>query len=97
MLRVTKPGGRLVICEFSHPTFKPFKSIYFNYLMKALPKIAKMTSSNPDAYVYLAESIANWPNQSQLADQITMAGWKSPTWANLTGGVVAVHSAIAPR
>ena len=97
MLRVTKPGGRLVICEFSHPTFAPFRAIYLRYLMKLLPMIAKLTSSNPEAYQYLAESIAAWPNQRGLAERITKAGWNSPTWANLTGGVVAVHSAVAPH
>ncbi|MEN9679120.1 MAG: hypothetical protein RLZ57_249 [Actinomycetota bacterium] len=96
MLRVTKPGGRIVICEFSHPTFAPFRAIYLRYLMKLLPMIARVTSSNPAAYQYLAESIIAWPNQSALAERITKAGWHSPTWANLTGGVVAVHSAIAP-
>ena len=96
MLRVTKPGGRIVICEFSHPTLAPFRAIYLRYLMKLLPMIARVTSSNPAAYQYLAESIIAWPNQSALAERITKAGWHSPTWANLTGGVVAVHSAIAP-
>lgn len=93
-LRVAKPGGRLVISEFSSPTFGPFRTIYTEYLMKALPAIAKKTSSNPDAYVYLAESIRAWPNQPALAAKMEAAGWKQATWKNLTGGVVAVHSAI---
>ena len=57
MLRVTRPGGRLVVCEFSHPTLAPFRTVYMEYLMKALPAIARGVSSSPDAYVYLAESI----------------------------------------
>jgi len=93
-LRVTKPGGRLVICEFSAPTFRPFRTIYTNYLMRAVPVIARKTSSNPDAYVYLAESIRAWPDQAALADRITGAGWSQVAWQNLTGGVVAVHRAI---
>jgi demethylmenaquinone methyltransferase/2-methoxy-6-polyprenyl-1,4-benzoquinol methylase len=64
--------------------------------MRALPFIARKTSSNPDAYVYLAESIRAWPNQVALAERITKAGWLNVGWQNLTGGVVAVHSAVAP-
>ena len=96
MLRVTKPGGEIVICEFSSPTFGPFRTIYTNYLMRALPAIASKTSSNPDAYIYLAESIRAWPNQSALAAKIKAAGWVDVTWTNLTGGVVAVHKARKP-
>jgi len=93
-LRVTKKGGRLVIAEFSSPTFRPFRTIYTNYLMRALPVIARRTSSNPDAYVYLAESIRAWPDQGALAARVTKAGWSQVAWENLTGGVVAVHRAI---
>jgi demethylmenaquinone methyltransferase/2-methoxy-6-polyprenyl-1,4-benzoquinol methylase len=96
MLRVTKPGGEIVICEFSSPTFGPFRTIYTNYLMRALPAIASKTSSNPDAYIYLAESIRAWPNQVALAEKIKAAGWVDVTWTNLTGGVVAVHKARKP-
>jgi len=93
-LRVTKSGGRMVIVEFSTPTFAPFRILYMNYLMKALPKLARRTSSNPAAYVYLAESIRAWPTQEQLASDMSAAGWTNPSWVNLTGGVVAVHTAI---
>jgi len=93
-LRVTKPGGRMVVVEFSHPTWRPFRTIYTEYLMKALPAIARKTSSNPDAYVYLAESIRAWPDQKGLATAMEKAGWSQVSWKNLTGGVVAVHSGI---
>jgi demethylmenaquinone methyltransferase/2-methoxy-6-polyprenyl-1,4-benzoquinol methylase len=93
-LRVTKPGGRMVVVEFSHPTWRPFRTIYTEYLMKALPAIARKTSSNPDAYVYLAESIRAWPDQNSLATAMEEAGWSQVSWKNLTGGVVAVHSGI---
>ena len=93
-LRVTKPGGRIVVVEFSHPTWRPFRTIYTEYLMKALPAIARKTSSNPDAYIYLAESIRAWPDQKGLADAMEKAGWGQISWKNLTGGVVAVHSGI---
>lgn len=94
MLRVAKPGGQLVVCEFSSPTFAPFRKIYTNYLMRALPWVARRTSSNPDAYIYLAESIRAWPDQKSLAARIEAAGWSRVTWKNLTGGVVAVHMAF---
>lgn len=93
-LRVTKVGGRMVIIEFSTPTFLPFRKLYMNYLMRTLPKIARKTSSNPVAYEYLAESIRAWPNQEQLAAKMSANGWSNPTWKNLTGGVVAVHTGI---
>ena len=93
-LRVTKAGGRIVVVEFSHPTWAPFRSLYLGYLMRALPAIARKTASNPDAYVYLAESIRAWPDQRQLAGAMEAAGWGSITWKNLTFGVVAVHSGI---
>ena len=93
MLRVTKSGGHLVVVEFSHPVWRPFRTIYTNYLMRALPFIARLTSSNPDAYIYLAQSIRAWPDQAALAARITAAGWANVGWTNLTGGVVAVHKA----
>lgn len=93
MLRVTKPGGRLVVAEFSTPVFAPFRTLYMEYLMKALPRVAQAVSSNPDAYVYLAESIRAWPNQPQLALRIADAGWSAVKWRNLTGGIVALHRA----
>lgn len=93
-LRVTKKGGRIVIAEFSSPTWRPFRTIYTNYLMRALPAIAKRTSSNPDAYIYLAESIRAWPNQQALAAKIEAAGWSQVGWQNLTFGVVAVHRGV---
>ena len=95
MLRVTRPGGRLVVCEFSHPTWAPFRTLYVEYLMKALPPIARAVSSSPDAYVYLAESIRAWPDQTALADLIGAAGWHRPEWRNLSGGIVALHRATA--
>ncbi|WP_295656996.1 demethylmenaquinone methyltransferase [uncultured Nocardioides sp.] len=95
MLRVTRPGGRLVVCEFSHPTWTPFRTVYLEYLMKALPTVARAVSSSPDAYVYLAESIRAWPDQAGLAALVAEAGWRRPEWRDLTGGVVALHRATA--
>src|SRR4029450_10259006 len=75
MLRVTRPGGRLVVCEFSHPTWTPFRTVYVEYLMRALPTLARRVSSSPDAYVYLAESIRAWPDQRALAGRIAAVCW----------------------
>jgi demethylmenaquinone methyltransferase/2-methoxy-6-polyprenyl-1,4-benzoquinol methylase len=93
--RVTRPGGRLVVCEFSHPVWAPWRTLYVEYLMRALPAVARAVSSNPDAYVYLAESIRAWPDQRDLAAAVAAAGWSDVAWRNLSGGVVALHRATA--
>jgi demethylmenaquinone methyltransferase/2-methoxy-6-polyprenyl-1,4-benzoquinol methylase len=89
--RVTRPGGTLVVCEFSSPTWAPFRTVYTEYLMQALPRIARAVSSNPDAYVYLAESIRAWPDQAALGGRLRAAGWSDVAWRNLSGGIVALH------
>ncbi|ALE93104.1 ubiquinone biosynthesis methyltransferase UbiE [Arthrobacter alpinus] len=94
MLRVTKPGGKLVVAEFSHPTNAVFRTVYSEYLMRALAPIAKKVASNPDAYVYLAESIRVWPSQDELAAWISESGWSSVAYRNLSGGIVAVHRGV---
>jgi demethylmenaquinone methyltransferase/2-methoxy-6-polyprenyl-1,4-benzoquinol methylase len=93
--RVTRPGGTLVVCEFSTPTWAPFRVVYLNYLVAALPRIARLISSNPVAYEYLAESIQAWPDQPGLAAVVGEAGWRDVEWRNLSGGVVALHRAKA--
>ncbi|MDO8308478.1 MAG: demethylmenaquinone methyltransferase [Actinomycetota bacterium] len=94
LARVVRPGGRLVVCEFSHPTWPPFRTAYTEYLMKALPSVARRTSSNPEAYVYLAESIRAWPDQKALAADIAGCGWEHVKWRDLTFGIVALHKAV---
>ncbi|HEU4360403.1 MAG TPA: demethylmenaquinone methyltransferase [Mycobacterium sp.] len=94
MARVTRPGGRLAVCEFSTPTIPVFATAYKEYLMRALPAVARAVSSNPEAYVYLAESIRAWPDQPALARRIEQAGWSAVRCRNLTGGIVALHSAL---
>ncbi len=96
MLRVTKPGGKLVIAEFSSPVVPLWRTMYTEYLMRALPPIARKVASNPDAYVYLAESIRAWPNQDELAAWIAAEGWESVAYRNLSGGIVAIHRAVKP-
>lgn len=95
MRRVTRPGGRLVVCEFSHPTNAAFRTVYLNYLMRTLPAVSRAVSSSPDAYVYLAESIRAWPDQAGLSAMIEEAGWTGVQWLNLSGGIVALHRAQA--
>ena len=97
MLRVTRPGGRVVICEFSHPVWSPFRTVYSEYLMRALPPVARAVSSNPEAYVYLAESIRAWPDQPGLAALLQQSGWTSVAWRNLSGGIVSLHRATHPQ
>jgi demethylmenaquinone methyltransferase/2-methoxy-6-polyprenyl-1,4-benzoquinol methylase len=97
MRRVVRPGGRLVVCEFSQPVNRPFRTVYTEYLMRALPPLARLVSSNPDAYVYLAESIRAWPDQAGLARLLRAAGWADVEFRNLSGGIVALHRATRPE
>lgn len=92
-LRVTKENGAIYVVEFSHPTSRIFRSIYLKYLMRLLPRVARIFTHNPEAYDYLAESIIAWPNQADLAEIMAMSGWREVRWENLTFGVVAVHTA----
>jgi demethylmenaquinone methyltransferase / 2-methoxy-6-polyprenyl-1,4-benzoquinol methylase len=93
MRRVTRPGGRLVVCEFSTITIAPVDMLYRRYLINVLPAIARRTARSPEAYEYLAESIVDWPTQRDLASMIESAGWSAVRWRDLTMGVVAVHVA----
>lgn len=94
--RVVRPGGRLVICEVSTPPFRPIRFLHRRVLMRLLTWVGKRASSNPDAYGYLAESMAAWPAQRELGQIIAGAGWQDVEWLNLTFGVVAVHRATKP-
>jgi len=91
--RVTRPGGRLVVCEFSTITIAPVDKLYRRYLLNVLPAIARRTARSPEAYEYLAESVADWPAQRELAGLIEAAGWSAVRWRDLSLGVVAVHVA----
>jgi len=92
LLRVTKAGGRLVIAEFSTPTWPPFRALYRWYLQHVMPQLRRFSSNTP-AYDYLVESILAWPDQPTLAQTISDAGWQRVEWKNLTGGIVALHRA----
>lgn len=93
LYRVTRPGGRLVVCELSHPLWWPFRAVYDRYLARALPSLARLASSSPDAYGYLAESIRAWPDQRTLASRLAEAGWDAVRWTSRSGGIVAIHLA----
>ena len=95
--RVTKPGGRIVVCEFSHPPSRVFTGLYRFYNDRVLPLVAKTMSSNAEAYDYLNESIRDWPNQPTLAGWMRDAGWTDVAYRNLTFGIVALHRGIRPR
>lgn len=97
LARVTKPGGRLTVAEFSTPVVPLFGHLYKEYLMRLLPKLARLVSSNPDAYEYLADSIREWPGQEKLARAINECGWENCGWQNLNFGIVALHSATKPQ
>lgn len=96
LFRVTKPGGRIVICEFSTPPVGFVRAGYTTYLRKVMPVFAKLSSTNTEAYTYLAESIEDWPDQSTLASWIREAGFSHVAYRNLTAGVVALHRGIKP-
>jgi demethylmenaquinone methyltransferase/2-methoxy-6-polyprenyl-1,4-benzoquinol methylase len=96
MYRVLKPGGRLVICEFSHPSNPLMRLGYDGWMKLGMPLVTKLASSNPDAYRYLLESIEQWPDQQTLAQWIRGAGFARVAYRNLTGGVVALHRGRKP-
>lgn len=94
--RVTRPGGRLAVLEFSRPTWAPFRALYTRYLLGAVPAAARLVTSDAPAYGYLARSIQAWPDQRALAATVAAAGWERVRWKDLTGGIVALHHARRP-
>jgi demethylmenaquinone methyltransferase/2-methoxy-6-polyprenyl-1,4-benzoquinol methylase len=97
MLRVLKPGGKLVVCEFSRIPNKFFNSLYRFYLRNILPTLSALVSKTPEAYSYLAESIDTWPSQQELVKIIEAAGFESVSYLNQTFGIVAIHSGFKPK
>jgi demethylmenaquinone methyltransferase/2-methoxy-6-polyprenyl-1,4-benzoquinol methylase len=91
MYRVLKPGGRLLVLEFSKPIFEPLSKLYDLYSFTALPVIGKLVAGDADSYRYLAESIRMHPDQRTLRQMMENAGFQSCDYHNLTGGIVALH------
>jgi demethylmenaquinone methyltransferase/2-methoxy-6-polyprenyl-1,4-benzoquinol methylase len=89
--RVLRTGGRLVVCEFSHPTVPGLSQVYRRYLTRLMPLAARRLTSDPEAYEYLARSIGAWPDQDGLARWLTDAGFERVRWRDLSGGIVALH------
>jgi demethylmenaquinone methyltransferase/2-methoxy-6-polyprenyl-1,4-benzoquinol methylase len=96
MKRGLAPGGRLVVCEFTTPPNSVVKGGYMLYLTKVMPELAKLASTNPEAYTYLAQSIEDWPDQGVLSGWLREAGFTDVGYRNLTAGVVALHRGRVP-
>jgi demethylmenaquinone methyltransferase/2-methoxy-6-polyprenyl-1,4-benzoquinol methylase len=94
VLRVLKPGGRYVILEFSTPGFAPWRAIYHVYLRQAIPAIGGVLTGDRAGFVYLNDSIRQFPSQPQLAAELREAGFSAIAWKDLTGGIVALHTAV---
>lgn len=97
MVRVVRPGGRVVVCEFSTPSWAPFRTVYEKYLLRALPAVAGRVATTVDAYEYLAESILEWPDQESLRRWFLTAGLEQAQYRNLSGGIVALHRGVVPH
>ncbi|PWH06983.1 demethylmenaquinone methyltransferase [Brachybacterium endophyticum] len=97
MRRVVRPGGRVVVCEFSTPTSKTFRTVYSRYLLRAIPAVAHRVAPSPEAYDYLSESILDWPDQGTLRQWMMEEGLEQVQYRNLTGGIVALHRGFVPR
>lgn len=96
MLRVLKPGGKLLILEFSKPKSPLLSKVYDTYSFNILPKLGKLFANDAGSYQYLAESIRMHPDQKTLLDMLNTAGFANSDFHNMTGGVVALHRGVKP-
>jgi demethylmenaquinone methyltransferase / 2-methoxy-6-polyprenyl-1,4-benzoquinol methylase len=94
LTRVLKPGGKLVILEFTTPGWQPFRAIYLSYFTKVLPLVGRMVSRHGNAYTYLPESVLQFPRPENLAAIMESAELRNVQWQTLTGGIAAIHSGI---
>ena len=92
--RVLKPGGRYLILEFSRPTFGPWRGFYHLYLRHAIPAIGGALTGDRDGFVYLNDSIRQFPAQAPLAAELRKVGFTTISWKDLSGGIVALHTAV---
>ncbi len=91
MRRVLKPGGRLLVLEFSKPTLPGLDTVYDAYSFKVLPVMGRVVANDAESYRYLAESIRRFPDQETLREMMLAAGFDQVSYHNLTGGIVALH------
>lgn len=91
MFRVLRPGGRILVLEFSHPGSRPLSKAYDLYSFTILPILGRLVAGDPDSYRYLAESIRMHPDQETLRSMMEQAGFERCDFENLTGGIVAIH------
>jgi demethylmenaquinone methyltransferase/2-methoxy-6-polyprenyl-1,4-benzoquinol methylase len=96
MLRVLKPGGRLLVLEFSKPASPLLSKVYDSYSFNVLPKLGKLFANDGDSYQYLAESIRMHPDQEKLLGMMNNAGFANTDYHNMTGGIVALHRGVKP-
>ena len=89
--RVLKPGAKLVILEFTTPTWQPFRGLYFFYFRRVLPTIGKLVSKHDSAYTYLPESVLHFPEPPELKAKMERAGFTDVRWRTLSGGIAALH------
>ena len=96
LARVTVPGGRLVVLETARPAARPLRAMNGVYTNKVMPRLARLFSSDPSSYAYLAESAGAWLDQPALAQALRDAGWEQVAWRDLLFGAVAVHWCVRP-
>lgn len=94
VLRVLKPGGRYVVLEFSRPPLALWRGLYYFYLRQVIPRLGEALTGDRENFDYLNESIRRFPSQPQLAAELREAGFSAISWKNLTGGMVAIHTAV---
>lgn len=94
MNRVLKPGGKLIVLEFSHPKSFPFKQIYWAYFNHILPFFGKMVSKDASAYTYLPESVKQFPDGNAFIERLNQTGYQNPTQRPLTFGIASIYAAV---